>query len=168
MTPNRAVGSWRPRISIDTNWGNNTMSNPAIAALVHRYADAVVNFDGEQWGSTWASDAKWSLGAGRDLDGRDAIVEFWFKAMGGFRAVVQTCLNNAADLDESAGRGTGRCYIQEAYERADGTRGILMAYYDDTYVLEDGEWKFANRQLVPQYSGPPDLSGDFLNQMPQA
>lgn len=141
------------------------MSHEAIAALVHRYADAVVNFDGDQWGSTWASDAQWSLGRDRNLEGRDAIVEFWYKAMGGFNAVVQTCLNSSSDLDEAAGTGSGRCYIQEAYERADGTRGILLAHYDDTYVREDGEWKFANRQLVPHYAGPPDLSGNFLNQM---
>ena len=28
-----------------------------IAMLVHRYADAVVHRNGEQWSSTWAEDA---------------------------------------------------------------------------------------------------------------
>lgn len=141
------------------------MSRDAIEELVHRYADAVVRYDGEQWGATWAEDAKWSLGRGRDLEGRDAIVEFWHKAMGGFTAVVQNALHGMCELDGDT--GTGRWHIQEAYQRVDGTRGILLAYYDDTYVKRDGEWLFANRQLVPNYSGPPDLSGDFLNVIEQ-
>ncbi len=139
------------------------MSRQDIADLVHRYADAVVRYDGDQWGSTWAADAQWSLGPGRQIEGRDAIVEFWHKAMSGFTAVVQTALNGICDLDVAAGTGTGRWHIQESYQRTDGTRGMLLAHYDDSYVLENGEWKFADRQLVPHYSGPPDLSSDFLN-----
>jgi hypothetical protein len=139
------------------------MSRDPIQDLVHRYADAVVMYDGEQWGATWGADAEWSLGPGRELKGRDAIVEFWHRAMSGFTAVVQTCLNGTYELDEAAGTGTGRWHIQESMQRADGTRSILLAHYNDKYVLEDGEWKFADRQLVPHYSGPPDLSGKFLN-----
>ena len=139
------------------------MTREAIQDLVHQYADAVVHYDGERWGDTWASDAQWSLGRGRDLSGREAIVEFWHKAMSGFQAVVQTVLNGTADLDEAAGTGTGRWHIQERYRRAGGTPGLLLAHYDDAYVLEGGQWKFADRKLVIHYSGPPDLSADFLN-----
>ena len=139
------------------------MGREDIENLVHRYSDAVVNRDGEQWASTWARDAEWSLGRGRDLKGRDAIVEFWHGAMARFRAVVQTVLNGTCALDEASGTGTGRWYIQESMERIDGTRAILLAHYDDKYVFEDGEWLFADRKLVPHYAGPPDLSADFLN-----
>ena len=139
------------------------MSRDAIEDLVHRYADAVVHYDGEAWGSTWATDAKWNLGRGRDLKGREAIVAFWHQAMAGFQAVIQTCLNGTVDLDPAAGTGSGRWHIQESYRRADGTPGMLLAHYDDTYVIEDGEWKFADRKLVIHYSGPPDLSADFHN-----
>lgn len=139
------------------------MARDPIAALVHRYADAVVHNDGEQWGSTWAPDAHWDLGQDRRMEGREAIVAFWHQAMGSFDAVVQTVLNGDYELDESAGTGTGRWYIQEAFQRAGGQTGMLLAHYDDDYRLVDGEWLFASRDLVVHYGGPVDLSAPFQN-----
>ena len=138
------------------------MARDPIAELVHLYADAVVHHDGEQWGATWASDAVWDL-AGRRMEGRDAIVEFWNQAMGTFEAVVQTVLNGTYELDDAAGTGTGRWHIQESYRRAGGDVGILLAHYDDVYRFDDGRWRFASRELVVHYGGPPDLSAPFQN-----
>ena len=139
------------------------MARDPIAELVHLYADAVVHFDGDQWGATWAPDATWSLGPGRELNGRDEIVAFWHQAMDGFQAVIQTVLNGTYSLDEEAGTGVGRWYIQEAYLRANGEPGKLLAHYDDTYRRVDGGWLFADRQLTIHYGGPQDLSGPFQN-----
>ena len=137
------------------------MSRDDIAGLVHRYADAVVHFDGEQWGSCWADDAHWVLGPGRDVTGRPAIVELWNLAMSSFRAVIQNVLNGDVELDGDT--GSGRWYIMEHCVRGNDSRTILLAHYDDTYVRRDGRWYFASRQLHIQYQGPPDLSGPFLN-----
>ena len=137
------------------------MSRDAIATLLHTYADAVVRRDGDQWASCWAEDGRWVLGAGREVVGRDAIVALWHTAMGGFSAVVQLVHNGSVTL--SGDRGEGRWYISERFRRADGEVGMLLAYYDDTYVVERGAWRFASRTLVPQYSGPPDLSAEFRN-----
>lgn len=137
------------------------MSRDAIAELVHRYADAVVHFNGDQWGSTWAEDARWVLGPGREVSGRTAIVELWHKAMKTMYAVVQNVLNGEVRIDGDT--AAGRWYIMEHFKRANGDAAILLAYYDDTYVRRDGQWYFNSRQLHPQYQGPPDLSGTFLN-----
>lgn len=139
------------------------MSRNSIDDLVHAYADAVVRRDPDQWISTWADDAVWELGKGRRVEGTEAILALWSSAMDGFRAVVQNVVNRTADLDEEAGTGSGRCYIIEHWCRADDSRGILLAYYDDGYVRGDAGWQFASRELVVQYSGAPDLSGNFLN-----
>jgi hypothetical protein len=137
------------------------MSRAEIAELVYRYADAVVRRDGDAWGSCWAEDAQWALGGGRDVSGRDAIVELWHQAMGGFDAVVQNVYGGEVHLDGD--RGEGRWYIGEHFRRANGDPGILLANYDDTYVRVDGQWLFASRRLNVQYQGPPDLSATFLN-----
>jgi hypothetical protein len=138
-----------------------------IADLVHLYADAVVHRDGAQWGSTWAGDASWNLGRGRKVEGRDAIVDLWHKAMGGFTAVVQMVANGMvreeAPDEQGRERASGRWYIFENFQRSDGTAGILLAFYDDEYVKVDGRWHFASRELTPQYQGPPGLSVPFLN-----
>jgi hypothetical protein len=135
-----------------------------IAELVHRYADAVIHRDGGQWGSCWAEDARWILGPDRDVTGREAIVALWYKAMTGMEAVVQNVVNGAVDI--TADTASGRWYIMEHFKRASGDVGILLAYYDDTYVLRDGKWLFASRTLTPQYQGAPDLSAKFLNSGP--
>ncbi len=139
------------------------MRTDTIDDLVHAYADAVVHRDPEQWASTWAPDAVWDFGRGRRVEGVDAILAMWNSAMDGFKAVVQSVVNRSADLDEEHGTGSGRCYIIEHWCRADDSRGISLAHYDDRYVRTGDGWKFASRELVIHYSGPPDLSAPFLN-----
>jgi uncharacterized protein (TIGR02246 family) len=139
------------------------MSRDAIRDLVHTYADAVVRRDADQWAATWSTDAVWELGKGRHVEGREEILALWNTAMDGFKAVVQNVVNSIATIDEAAGTGSGRCYILEHWNRVDDSRGILLAYYDDTYTRVDEAWLFASRELVVQYSGPPDLSAPFLN-----
>ncbi len=139
------------------------MSTDPIAHLLHTYADAVCRRDPDQWIGTWDENAVWELGKGRQVEGREAILNLWNTAMDGFCAVVQNVVNSTCDLDEEAGTGTGRSYIFEHWHRANDDRGLLLAYYDDKYVRTDGQWLFASRELVPQYGGPPDLSGTFLN-----
>ena len=34
---------------------------------------------------------------------------------------------------------------------------MLLAWYDDTYVCEDGSWLFASRRLTPIYRGHADF-----------
>ena len=132
-----------------------------IAMLVHKYADAVVHRNGEQWSSTWHEDAVWDLGGGRLVEGLEAIKNLWYGAMKGFEATVQTVLNGGVDVDSSGDTATGRWYIQEQVVRSNGDRGILLAHYDDQYIKTTEGWKFSRRFLQPHYSGPNDLSSEF-------
>lgn len=130
-----------------------------IADLVHRYADAVVRFDVEQWADTWTHDAVWQLGGGHEIVGRDSVVSLWTSTMAGFGAVVHNVLNGTYELSERDGRGTGRWYFQEFVQQLhDAPPLFVLGHYDDTYALVDGRWLFATRRLVMHYAGPPDLS----------
>ena len=145
-------------------------SRELVAELVHRYADAVVHRDGQQWGSCWAEDSRWILGPDRDVTGREAIVALWYKAMGNMEAVVQNVMNGEVQFagDDSNGDATasGRWYIMEHFRRVNGENGILLAHYEDTFVRRNGTWLFASRMLVPHYQGAPDLSATFHNTGP--
>ncbi|NNE72668.1 MAG: nuclear transport factor 2 family protein [Acidimicrobiales bacterium] len=135
------------------------MSRDDIEKLVHDYSDAVVYRNVDQWLATWADDAIWDLGKGRRVEGRDAIGEMWLGAMDRFEAVIQTIANGSATLDGD--HGTGRWYVHELIKRAGGEVGVMVGHYDDRYVRVDGSWRFAARELVIHYQGPPDLSGHF-------
>ena len=130
-----------------------------IRDLVHRYSDSVTRKDRALWAATWAEDAWWDLGKGRLTRGRDNIVEFWQKAVDGLAIVVQLVHNGVVTIDGDT--ATGRWYVSEHLERLTGVKGMLLAWYDDTYVLVGGQWLFASRSLGSLYHGPPDLSGAF-------
>lgn len=134
-----------------------------IAELVHRYSDAVSRKDRSQWAATWADDARWELGKGRVATGKADILTMWQEAIDRYVVVVQMVHNGTVNLD-GAGDGdtaSGRWYISEHVSRNTGVVGIMLGWYDDTYVRISGAWLFSSRSLGPLYHGPADLSGDF-------
>lgn len=130
-----------------------------IAELVHAYSDAVMHRDEARWAACWSEDATWSLPGGRDVTGRDAIVELWRTSMAKYDAVVQHVHSGTVSIE--GGAATGRWHISEHCRRADGSPSILLAYYDDVYRREAQGWRLARRELAVQYQGPPDLSAPF-------
>ena len=135
----------------------------AIRSLLHRYADAVCRFDPDQWAATWAPEGVWDMGRTK-VEGREAIGETWKTIMSGIPAVYHVYYNGTADLDDDAGTGSGRWYVGEFLHMADGSTVAMYGYYDDEYLLIDGEWLFSTRTLTPLYRGPADMSGDFLRE----
>jgi hypothetical protein len=138
-----------------------TSPRQPIAELVHRYCDAVVRQDRDQWGATWSEESRWELGPDRIIEGRGPIIAHWVESIARNEVVVHQAGNGGV-------RGTGetsaegRWYITEHLKRRSGELGMLLAWYDDTYVCEDGSWLFASRRLTPIYRGPPDLSGTWI------
>ncbi|HTN81351.1 MAG TPA: nuclear transport factor 2 family protein [Acidimicrobiales bacterium] len=131
----------------------------ALTALLFEYADAVRARDRARWADTWTDDAQWSLGPGREVVGRDAIVELWMSSLAKYAVVSQLYL--AASFDVDRDRASGRCEFLELNVVADGSRAILAGSYADTYRRTPDGWRFASRVLTKHYAGPPDLSGMF-------
>ncbi len=136
-----------------------TSDESALIALSLEYADAVRARDAERWGATWAEDARWILDGGRDVEGRDAIVEMWSTSMAKYTEVVQ--MYQACTFDIDGDEASGRCEFQELNERADGGRHVLAGHYTDTYRRTADGWRFTSRHLTKYYAGPPDLTGHF-------
>jgi SnoaL-like protein len=132
-----------------------------ISELVHRYSDAVSRKDRAQWSATWADDAHWDLGKGRVATGKADIVSLWQQAIDQFVVVVQMVHNGSVSINDDGDTARGRWYISEHVRRNTGVLGIMLAWYDDTYVRVDGTWLFSSRSLGSLYHGPPDLTGDF-------
>jgi uncharacterized protein (TIGR02246 family) len=130
-----------------------------LIALSLEYADAVRARDAERWAATWTEDARWVLGPGRDVVGRDAIVEMWRTSMAKYAVVVQLYLASTFAIDGDT--ASGRCEFQELNVVGDGSRHVLAGHYDDTYRRTSTGWRFTSRQLTKYYAGPPDLMGRF-------
>jgi hypothetical protein len=135
------------------------MSIEAIRTLVHRYCDAVCRRDEELLRTVWASDAVWFLPPDRTATGRDACIELWKTATAPVEAAVQMVQHGEAR--EVDGNWIGRWYVVEYIKRLNGVANLLIAYYDDTYTVEDGEWRFASRAMTWIYRGTPDLAAPF-------
>ncbi len=129
-----------------------------IRALVHRYADAVTRHDTPAWAATWASDGAWEIGRGAQ-SGRDSIVAAFETSMALFESVVQMAGNGEASFIGEQGRG--RWYMTEYARTKTGRPLFYVGHYDDEYVIENGRWCFARRELTWHYQGSPDLSGTF-------
>ena len=132
----------------------------ALIALTLEYGDAVRVRDVDRWTSTWTDDARWVLGAGRDVVGRQAIVEMWSTSIAKYTTVVQLYLACTYDIDGDT--ATGRCELQELNIKADGGRHVMAGHYDDTYRRTSDGWRFTSRQLTKYYAGSPDLLGEWF------
>ena len=132
----------------------------ALIALSLEYDDAVRARDADRWAATWAPDARWVLGEGRDVTGREAIVRLWSESIARYDVVAQ--VYSACSYDIAGDTASGRCELQELTVLADGTRRVLAGHYLDTYRRTEDGWRFTSRELTKYYQGLPDLTGQFV------
>jgi hypothetical protein len=133
-------------------------ADAAIRTLVSKYAQATVANDAEAWAATWADDGIWDL-MGNAPEGRDAVVAYWKTLMGNIPFVYQLAGEGSIEIDASGERGTGRFPTVEFVKLGDGPGNLMLGTYHDVYVVERGEWRFAERRMKIRYMGPADLSG---------
>lgn len=122
----------------------------AIHELNGTYADGVVRFDAETWGSVWADNAHWNL-MGHEVDGKEAIVAMWQGAMGGLEAVSFHCVPCMVEVTGDTARS--RVQTQEILKPKDGPARNVGGLYEDKLAKVDGAWRFTSRKfrIVAEY-----------------
>lgn len=136
----------------------STSDELAIRALAARYIDAVNRYHADDWIATWSEDATWDL-LGMEVQGRDAILQTWQGAMGGFEFALMMLSSGTIEVDGK--QATGRWYLTEHLKTKDGDSSMVLGVYDDEYSSESGSWLFTKRRYNILYRGPQDLSGDY-------
>lgn len=124
----------------------------AIAELNGIYADGVVRFDADTWGSVWAADAHWNL-MGHEVDGREGIVGFWQQAMSGLDAVSFQCV--PCMIEVTGDTATSRVQTQEILRPKEGPARHVGGLYEDELAKVDGQWRFTSRKfrIVAEFGG---------------
>lgn len=139
-----------------------TADELAIRNLLARYGDAVCRRDPDAWIATWSHECIWDLGRGRVTRGRDATLELWRTSIAKYPWVAQVPASGQVSLADGEARGSW--YVLELNHIADGSGVMHLGHYDDTYVREEGEWRFGTRRFHLVYRGAMDAG--TVNPMP--
>ncbi|MFM0248227.1 nuclear transport factor 2 family protein [Paraburkholderia sediminicola] len=119
----------------------------ALRELAYRYAQAVDRRDWTMLAALFTPDAS-VQGPRFSLDGRDAIVA-GMGAMAQYRVTQHHVHNQLVEFDGPSARVETYCVAHHLYERDSRTRKLDWGIrYQDRCVCEGGEWRFAHRVLV--------------------
>jgi hypothetical protein len=119
----------------------------AIAELSVRYGHAFDVGDGAAWARLFAADGVFERPDGSQVSGREtlaAVPAGSLSAVPGMRHFPGPVV-----VEEVGGEVRGRSYTQAARLDDGGALELIVAgEYADTYVREDGGWRFARRRFT--------------------
>jgi SnoaL-like domain len=135
-----------------------------IRALVYRNAYAVSRADADTLANVWAKDCHFELagvtGDTMVFDGRDTVVDYQRSHMGRYESLIQHPGQGLVWLGPNGPEGHWIVFEVGRWSGATADR-IGLVVYSDRYAHEDGQWKFAARQLKVHYNNPNVPAGTY-------
>jgi uncharacterized protein (TIGR02246 family) len=127
----------------------------SIADLVAQYCFLLDERRVADVANLFARDARYAtVTPGVDVRGRAAIAEYFagrFRVLGITNHIVHH--HTAEIIDDRKGVATG-AVSSHAEIVSDGTAMLAALRYDDSYVVEDGRWRFSERVMTFLYYTP--------------
>lgn len=123
----------------------------AIRDLARRYAHHVWQKQPLQAVALFARDGVMDLGPDGRIEGSERLRAVYGEKVGGDTLLQPYVHNHVITLEGDTASGV--CYLDLRCRR-DGQSLIGAGFYEDRYVREDGEWKFAARRLNLCYLVP--------------
>lgn len=133
----------------------------AVPNLIHLYAEAIDAGDFDAVADLLADAVITTNGSGDETVGRPAVLalyETWTRRYDdGTPRTKHVTTNLILEVDEDAGTGAARTYFT-VFQATDELplQPIITGRYRDTFVREDGAWRFATRHMITEHAG--DLS----------
>ena len=122
----------------------------AIRSLVHRYADAASRRDPLGVASTFTTDGEWHARELGRHKGRDAMIAFFTSMLDGWNVFLQGLQSGVIAVDPTnPDHATGRWFVQEVGQRAEGTNLTIAGVYHDEYRRKAGVWLIMRRRYDP-------------------
>lgn len=124
-----------------------TADEHEIRSLVHRYADAASRRDPAGVASTFTADGEWHAPDLGRFTGGEAMAAFFTSMLSGWNIFLQGLMSGVVVVDTAdPDRATGRWFVQEIGQRADGTDLSIAGVYHDEYRREGGAWLISRRR----------------------
>ena len=129
----------------------------AIRNLRAEYAYVCdAGFDPDRIAATFTEDGVLDAGAFGRFEGREAIGAYFADVPAMLSWSMHVMGTSRIEVADGAREATGRWYFLEPCIM-DGADTWVMGAYDDHYRLDDdGQWRFAEVQLVPRVVSPYD------------
>lgn len=131
----------------------------AIRELIDAYAHCADGRDAEGQKALFTEDTHFLVYMGgfgtdptEDLHGREQLTPV-FAALNQYEVTMHFNGQSTVTLDGDRGNGESYCIAHHVFA-ADAGRQIMLAYlrYLDTFVRQDGTWRFAERNLYLEFS----------------
>jgi uncharacterized protein (TIGR02246 family) len=135
-------------------------ADSGIRQLHARFTDAVWRQDADDFADCFATDGEWKI-AGLHLHGRAEIADTCTRLLG--RCSHIHLIVGLPILEVSGKTAIGRLGMTEFARMHDGSTAMTIGWYHDSYVEQDGAWRFAHRHWSMKYRGAPDLTGMFVD-----
>ncbi len=156
----RRVSKWSEK-SGEEDMTDFVVAEAAIRQLHSRYVDAAFRKDFDAFGDCFVQDCEWRIGS-YALKGRAEIVETFKGFAKNFRQILVTL--RTPTLEVGDGVASGRTYLTEQNVLMDGTAHNPVGIYYEHFKDCGDRWRFTWRLFQTHYSGPPDMSGTFIEQ----
>jgi ketosteroid isomerase-like protein len=131
----------------------------AIRELIDAYAHCADRRDAEGQKALFMQDARFVVymdGPGSEptqaLDGREALTPV-FAALNAYQSTMHFNGQSTIALDGGSATGESYCIAHHLFTK-DGERKLMVAWlrYGDTFVKQDGSWRFAERRLYVDWT----------------
>ena len=132
----------------------------AIQQLKLSYADCISSglsggegFPRERFKNLFLPDATWEANHYGQIEGADAIADFYAKVGPKVTFVLQYQIGHTVNVAPSGTEATGHCYVWEP-SSISGRAIYSAGTYDENYKKVDGKWKFERVSVYIHFMTP--------------
>lgn len=116
-----------------------------IRELLETFAVGAMHIDADIWGSTWAENGSWKLPSMSEPAVGKANLVATFKEKMAY-VDYMSMISFPADLVIEGDKAKGKAYCRELIYTKTGEQKVVVGYFNDQYVKQDGRWVFLSRE----------------------
>ena len=116
----------------------------AIRELIETFAVGAMHSDSKIWGGTWAEKGSWNLPSMTEPATGKADMLATFKEKMAY-VDYMSMISFPTDLVIDGNTAQGKAYCRELIYTKKGEQKVVVGYFNDKYIKQDGHWYFLAR-----------------------